>query len=200
MECEDWQDSGGQLKHMFSPYSITFVHVKLFFSSFIQHISLLLLFLIPPCLLCYFHFLPFNFFFPLDCAAPPRLPSPPVSLAPGLLNYAFYLHAALQYSVKVEAYFHHMCTSETIQLPQLSPFICHPPFLPPMTFRKKNLIIFPLPLFPEDSFSIIYSKTAPSYLILSSTSCQSLVFGPSLTHKHIHHSSLFLSEFFLPTL
>lgn len=92
------------------------LRLKRDFRSFTQDISLLLLFLIPSSLLYCFHVLSFNFF-PFHCAAPPCLPSPPVFPAAGLLNYAFSLHAALQYSAKVETYFHCMCTLETIHLP-----------------------------------------------------------------------------------
>lgn len=156
MAREDRQDLGGQFKHTSSAFPISFVHLKKIFQViYAGHFTFIVIsdFMVS---LAVFTSSLLTFFFS-HCAAPPHLPSP----AAGLLNYAFSLHAALRYCVKVETYFHHMCTSETIHLPQLSPFICHLPFFPQMIFRKKKrkhfLIISPLPSFREDGVFLLFT-------------------------------------------
>lgn len=104
----------------------------------------------------HFHFFPFlfNFLFSFysqlpfffHFTIPPDLPSPPISLALGVLNCAFYLHAALQYSGGVEAYFHRTCTSETVPSPPtISIHLFTHLFLLPCLFLTNPTSSLPLP-------------------------------------------------------
>lgn len=105
-------------------------------------------------------FLTFCFLFIVNCTfflfhftIPPDLPSPPISLALGVLNCAFYLHAALQYSGGVEAYFHRTFTSETVP---------SPPTISIHLFTHLNFLLLCLFLTnPISSLSLPFSSLAP---------------------------------------
>lgn len=89
----------------------------------------------------HFHFLPFLltfcFLFIVNClffhfTVPPDLPSLPISLALGLLNCAFYLYAALQYSGGRNLFSSYVHFRDRTVPPTISIHL-HPPFLAPMT-------------------------------------------------------------------
>lgn len=140
--------SGGprwQFKHASSAVSILFVHLKRFFRSFTQDVSLLLFLILLYC----FHFLPFN------------------------LHLHVYLHLLslllaelcilLACSSAVFGKDEDLFSSDVhFRDPQLSLFICHLPFLPQMIFRGKKrekhfLIISPLSSFHEDGVFLLFA-------------------------------------------
>lgn len=99
-----------------------------------------------------------------------------------------------------EAYFHRMCTSETVPSPQPSPFISHPPLLAPMSVFNKPHIFPSSPTSPTPRcfhYSsprlhitcciFICGKAGFTFFKLDpfmSTSDQPLVITPSVTQTH----------------